>query len=64
MYYKGEKVSKSKLIDDYLVNITHKNKFEKNKEKEKFNKFYYLPEYSGDPEIQAVIRKKSIRGYF
>jgi len=58
MYYKGEKVSKSRLIDDYLVNITNKNKFEKNKEKEKFNKFYYLPEYSDDPEIQAVIRKK------
>ena len=30
----------------------------KNKEKEKFNKFYYLPEYSDDPEIQAVISKK------
>ena len=58
MYYKGEKVSKSKLIDDYLVNITNKNKLEKNKEKEKFNKFCYLPEYSDDPEIQAVIRKK------
>ena len=58
MYYKGEKVSKSKLIEDYLVNITNKNKLEKNKEKEKFNKFYYLPEYPDDPQIQSVIRKK------
>ena len=58
MYYKGEKVSKSKLIEDYLVNITNKNKFEKKIEKEKFNKFYYLPEYSDDPDIQEAIRKK------
>ena len=27
-------------------------------EKEKFNKFYYLPEYSDDPDIKEAIRKK------
>ena len=58
MYFKGEKVSKSKLIDDYLMNITDKYKYDKNEERQKFNFYYYLPEYSDDPDIQKVIRKK------
>ena len=58
MYFKGEKVSKSKLIDDYLMNITDKYKYDKNEERQKFNFYYYLPEYSDAPEIQKVIRKK------
>ena len=33
MYYKGKKVLKSKLIEDYLANISDKNWKEKDKEK-------------------------------
>ena len=58
MYFKGEKVPKSKLIDDYLINITDKYKYDKNEERQKFNFYYYLPEYSNEPEIQKEIRKK------
>ena len=58
MYFKGEKVLKSKLIDDYLMNITDKYKYDKNEERQKFNFYYYLPEYSDDQEIQKEIRKK------
>ena len=58
MYFKGKKVLKSKLIDDYLINITNKYEHDKNEERKKFNYYYYLPEYSNDPEIQKVIRKK------
>ena len=58
MYFKGEKVLKSKLIDDYLINITDKYKYDKNEERQKFNFYYYLPEYSNEPEIQKERRKK------
>ena len=58
IYYKGEKVLKSKLIEDYLANISSKYQNEKNKERDRFNKYYYLKEYSNDKEIQAIIRKK------
>ena len=57
MYFKGEKVLKSKLIDDYLMNITDKYKYDKNEERQKFNYYYYLPEYSDGQEIQKEIRK-------
>ena len=58
MYYKGETILKSKVIDDYLVNISNKYKFTKKYEKKRFKESYYLPEYSDDRDIREVIKKK------
>ena len=58
MYFKGEKISKSKVIEDFLANVTDKYKYDKKEEREKFNKYYYLPEYPEEIELQNVIKQK------
>ena len=58
MYYKGEKILKSKLINDFLSNISDDQIKEKINERNKFNNYYYMPEYSDDPNIQVKQREK------
>ena len=58
IYFKGGQISKSKLIDNYLTNISDKNKYAKIFEKNRFNIYFNLPEYPEEPEIQELVRKK------
>ena len=57
MYFKGEKILKSKVIEDFLANVTDKYKNDKKEERELFNKYYYLPEYQEDIKIQNIIKQ-------
>ena len=58
MYYKGELVLKSKFINDYLSRVSNRHNFDRNEERHYFYKYFYLPEYTDDPKIQSLIRKK------
>ena len=58
MYYRGEMVLKSKVINDSLANVSDRYKKDKNLERFLFKKYYYLPEYPDDPVIQGEIRQK------
>ena len=55
--YKGVKISKSKLINDYLSKIDCSIS-EKNEEKKRFNQFYNLAEYSANPIIKSKLKDK------
>jgi len=58
MIYKGINILKSKLIKDFLSKVSDNFKSDKESEKEKFNIYYYLPEYSNIPKIQSELRIK------
>ena len=46
--FKGEKILKSKLINDYLSKISNDSFFDKEEERSRFNLFFNLPTYSND----------------
>ena len=56
--YKGEKLLKDKLINDYLLNISDEYIAEKKQEKQRFNKYYYLYDYSNNPIIKSKLKLK------
>ena len=56
--YNGEKLLKSKLLDNYLSGIPDIYLDEKNQEKKLFNEYYYLDDYSNDPTIKKELRSK------
>ena len=55
MYFKGEIISKSKLIDDYLTKVTDEFKEDKKNERDSFNYYSSLPEYTEDVKQQNII---------
>ena len=57
MYFKGKIISKSKVIDDYLAKVTDEFKDEKKNERDSFNFFSSLPEYTEDVKQQNVIKQ-------
>lgn len=59
--YKGKKIMKSKLLDNYLSGISDIYKYEKDLEKERFNKYYYLCDYSTDPAIKNELKSNILR---
>ena len=56
--YKGEKIYKEKLLNNYLMNISDEFIFEKNQERERFNNYYYLYDYSSNPIIKSRLKSK------
>ena len=56
--YKGEKILKVKLLNNYLMNISDEFIFEKNQERERFNRYYYLDDYSNNPKIKSELKSK------
>lgn len=56
--YKGVKIIKSKLIDDYLSKITDDYKSDKYEERIRFNNYFNLPHYSRNPLCMSDIKSK------
>ena len=55
--YKGHKILKSKLIDDYLSKISEGYISEKKHERELFNNYYYLANFYNDSLIKTELRE-------
>ena len=55
--YKGHKILKSKLIDDYLSKISEDYNSEKIHERELFNNYYYLANFYNDSLIKTELRE-------
>jgi len=59
--YKGEKIQKYKLINNYLSEISDDHFVEKEEEKIRFNKYYNLAVYSNKPKIKYKLRDKFLK---
>jgi len=59
--YKGSKVIKSKLINDYLSKIPDKYIVDKEKERNRFNMFYNLEYYSDNLLIQSKLKDELLK---
>ena len=59
--YKGEKVLKSKLLDDYLSKISDDYSAEKIVETNLFNQYYYLANYYEEPLIKSELKSKFLQ---
>jgi len=57
--YKGEKVQKEKLIEDYLSRITENDNI-KYRERYLLYKYLYLDEYIGNTKVKSRIKSKII----
>ena len=55
--FKGNKILKSKLIDDYLSKISDDYYAEKKHERELFNNYYYLANFYNDTKIKTELRE-------
>lgn len=59
--YKGKKIRKSKLINNYLSEISDDQFVEKAVEKKRFNEYYDLAVYSNEPKIKYKLREKLLK---
>jgi len=59
--YKGEKVLKAKLLDDYLSKISDDYLSEKMVETKLFNEYYYLADYYEEPLIKSELKSKFLQ---
>ena len=59
--YKGKKIFKHKLLNDYLSKISNKFKSDKDDERKKFHKYYYLAHYNQDIGVQSELKAKIFR---
>ena len=59
--YKGEKVLKSKLLNDYLSKVSDNYLSEKNSERNLFNNYFYLADYKDDPLVKKNLKTKFIQ---
>ena len=56
--YRGEKIQKHKLFENYLSKINDIYKSDKDRERIRLSKYYNLYEYSNDTTIQSNLRTK------
>ena len=56
--YKGENVSKSKLLNDYLSKISDDYLTEKEVETQLYNQYYYLANYNNESLIKSKLKTK------
>ena len=56
--YKGKKILKSKLINDYLLKLSDDNISERDDEIEKINFYYNLAHYSNEKMIKSELKAK------
>ena len=56
--YKGKKLLKSELINNYLSKITDDNESEKEEEIKRFKRYYYLAKYSKEQIIKSELKTK------
>ena len=56
--YKGEKILKSRLINEYLSRVSDDYKADKEEERIRFNKFIYLSDFSNNSFVQTELRTK------
>jgi len=59
--YKGERVLKYKLLENYLIKISDDFKSDKDRERKTFSKFYNLSEYSNESIIQSYLKEKLLK---
>jgi len=59
--YKGKRILKSKLLEKYLMQISDDYKTDKDRERERFSKFYNLSEYSNETTIHSYIKEKLLK---
>ena len=59
--YKGEIISKEKLLNDYLSKISNEFRIEKEYEKKMFNQYFYLADYSNIPIIKTKLKKEFLK---
>lgn len=58
IFYKGEKILKEKLINNYLSQISDDYLSDKEDERNRFNKLYYLASYSNNKITQSLLKSK------
>ena len=56
--YKGENISKSKLLNDYLSKISDDYLTEKEVETKLYNHYYYLANYNNESSIKSKLKTK------
>ena len=61
IYYKGYRILKADLINEYLSKISDEYKKDKEEEREKFINYFYLPDYPKDSFNKSYIRKKLLK---
>ena len=61
IFYRGKRISKEKLINDYLLKISNDYITEKEDERKNFYKFFNLAYYSSESNIQEKLRAKYLQ---
>ena len=61
IFYKGEKILKKKMINNYLSKISDEYKNDKLEERERFNDLYNLADYFNNSIIQSELRKQLLK---
>ena len=61
IYYKGKKILKSKLLENYLFGIPNAYRDEKNLEIKRFKKYFYFADYSNDLTNKEVLKSKILK---
>ena len=56
--YKGKKILKDKLFENYLSKVSNDYKIAKERERKRLSRYYNLSDYSNDLIVQSYLRKK------
>ena len=58
IYYKGELLLKNEILSNYLSKISDDYTSDKEEEKARFIRYYYLSEYSNELSIKSGLKSK------